>query len=309
MSAVGTPFISVVVPVFNGEVTIEACLESLLTQTYLRDRYEIIVVDNDSTDGTVDVIKRYPVRYVLEREVQSSYAARNRGIREATGDIIAFTDADCVASRDWLRQAVDAFAHERIGGVAGAIRSCEPQTLAQRYAVEKGALSQETALRANSFLPAVYTANAFYRKTVLEQAGLFDPLVKSGGDADLAWRVQERLGQSIAFCPEAIVYHRHRERIWDLLRQRKNYGYGSVVNYVKHRDQMGSRTLKHAYWEVCALSRTMGTLLGTVLRRVVGRRPKGRDDDLAVNSLDLLVFFAKKIGQLQAAVKYRIWYF
>ena len=304
------PYVSVVVPVFNGAGTIAECLQSLLAQAYPRDRYDVIVVDNHSTDETASIIKQHPVRYVFEGEIQSSYAARNRGIREAQGDLIASTDADCVASPQWIAQGVAAFTTEQVGGVAGAIRPREPRTIAQRYAVAKGMLSQETALQENSFRPAVYTANAFYRKTVLEQAGMFDPTVKSGGDADLAWRVQERLHLAITFAPEAIVYHKHRERVSELLRQRKNYGYGSVLNYLKYQDRMGRRTLKHAYWELASFGRKCGRFLKSVgaYTLTLGRGARW-GDQAAIEGLDVLAFLAKKAGQLEAAVKNRVWYF
>ncbi len=303
------PYVSVVVPVFNGEATIAACLESLVAQDYPKDRCEMIVVDNNSTDRTAAVAQSYPVRYVREDRIQGSYAARNRGIREAQGDIIAFTDADCVASPQWIQQGVAGFTDASVGGVAGAIQPLPPTTLAQRYATEKGALSQETALRGNSFRPAVYTANAFYRKAVLEQAGLFDPTVKSGGDADLAWRVQERLRLGIAFCPEAVVHHEHRDTVRALLRQRKNYGYGSVLNYLKHRDQMGPRTLKHAYWELRAFMGKCGAWLRSALRCLRHPRDAQARERVTLDGIDVLVFLAKKTGQLQAAVQHRVWYF
>ena len=303
------PFVSVVVPVFNGAETIGACLTALLAQDYPSDRREIIVVDNNSTDGTAAIVQTFAVRYVREEQVQSSYAARNRGIREARGELIAFTDADCVASPQWLRRGAAGFANASVGGVAGSIRPLPPATLAQRYASEKGALSQEKALAENSFLPAAYTANAFYPKVALERAGLFDPMVKSGGDADLAWRVQERLGLSIALCPDAVVQHEHRRTVRELLRQRRNYGYGSVLNYLKHRDRMGPRTLKHAYWELRAFTGKCGAWLRSVLRRL--RRPRDAQarERMALDGLDVLVFLAKKAGQLHAAVAHRVWYF
>ena len=201
------PFVSVVVPVFNGADVLGDCLASLVAQDYPKDRCEIIVVDNNSTDATAEIIRRHPVRYVFENAVQSSYAARNRGIRESRGEILAFTDADCRAQSDWLRRGAAALSDARVGGAAGRIEAEPPTTLAQRYAVEKRALSQETAMTGNSFKPAAYTANAFYRKVVLERVRLFDAAVKSGGDADLAWRVQERLGLAIAYCPDAVVLH------------------------------------------------------------------------------------------------------
>ena len=111
--AVTMPFVSVVVPVRNGERTIAACLESLLAQDYPKDKVEIIVVDNDSADHTAEIIQRYPVTYLLEREVRNPGGVRNRGMREVRGDIVAFTDGDCVAVQDWLQRGVAAFRQKR----------------------------------------------------------------------------------------------------------------------------------------------------------------------------------------------------
>ena len=98
------PFISIIVPVYNGENIIGACLKSLLAQDYPKDKYEVIAVDNNSKDKTADIIKEYSVHYLFESKVQGSYAARNTGVRHAKGEILAFTDADCVADKGWLKK-------------------------------------------------------------------------------------------------------------------------------------------------------------------------------------------------------------
>lgn len=91
------PFVSVIVPVYNSEDMIGECIEALLDQDYPKDRYEVIIVDNDSTDGTAEVIKRYPVKYVLEAEVHTSYAVENAGIRHARREAFGFCAAGHVA--------------------------------------------------------------------------------------------------------------------------------------------------------------------------------------------------------------------
>jgi len=307
--AAPAPFVSVIVPVYNGADTIGECLLAVANQDYPRDRYEIVVVDNNSTDETAKAIRQFPVRYVLETAVQSSYAARNRGVGEARGEVLAFTDADCVPDRQWLTRGVAACTQPGVGGVAGAVRPRTATTLAQRYAVQHEALSQDTAVRGNAYKPAAYTANAFYRKEAVERVGRFDPSVKSGGDAELAWKVQEQLGLSIALAPEAFVYHTHRAGVGELLRQRRNYGYGSVVNYAKRRDQMGRRTLRHSYWDAAAFARKSARFAGSALlcaatlglHRVWAERA-------ALDGLDVLVFVAKKRGQWAAALAHRVWY-
>jgi cellulose synthase/poly-beta-1,6-N-acetylglucosamine synthase-like glycosyltransferase len=308
VTANGLPFVSVIVPVHNGADTIEACVRALLAQDYPADRREIIVVDNNSSDGTADAVRALPVRCVAERGVQSSYAARNAGVAAARGEVLAFTDADCVPAADWLRRGVAAFADESVGGVAGAIRPLPPTTLAQRYAVEAQALSQEIAVSGNSYRPAAYTANAFYRRAAWDAAGGFDPHVRSGGDADLAWRVQERCGLRIAYVGNAIVAHRHRESVRGLLRQRRLYGYGSVINYAKYRGRMARRTWRHAYWDARAFGRRLGRALAAGAACAVCLGRGGRRERAALAALDVLVFGAMKLGQWQAAIARRVWY-
>src|SRR6476646_11757769 len=99
MDAKPLPKVSVVVPVYNGEETIKTCVESLVGLDYPRDRFEVLIVDNKSTDGTRRVVEKYPVTLLQEAAVQSSYAARNLGVARSSGEIIAFTDADCVPER------------------------------------------------------------------------------------------------------------------------------------------------------------------------------------------------------------------
>jgi glycosyltransferase involved in cell wall biosynthesis len=95
--------ISVIVPFYNSRNTIKACAEALLGQSYPAENYEIIMVDNNSTDGSADIVKFFPRICLLSEPEQGAYASRNRGIEIAKGSIIAFTDSDCVPSRDWLR--------------------------------------------------------------------------------------------------------------------------------------------------------------------------------------------------------------
>src|SRR3990170_3006911 len=100
------PKISVIVPVYNDAQRIGKCIESLLQQTYPHEKYEVIIIDNGSTDETREVIKKYPVKLLIEDKIQSSYAARNKGIKNAKGEVIAFTDSDCIPGNDWIERGV-----------------------------------------------------------------------------------------------------------------------------------------------------------------------------------------------------------
>jgi glycosyltransferase involved in cell wall biosynthesis len=102
------PFISVVVPVRNGEAMIGDCIESILACDYPGERHEVLVVDNASTDRTPEVVSEHPVRLLNEPQRGVSFA-RNRGIAESSGEILAFIDGDCLADPSWLRELARPF--------------------------------------------------------------------------------------------------------------------------------------------------------------------------------------------------------
>src|SRR5262249_8000316 len=127
------PAVSAVVPVRNGEATIRTCIEALLAQDWPRGALRLVVVDNRSTDATRAVVAEYPVRLLEERRVQSSYAARNRGVAVSHGDILAFTDADCVPDPGWVRALAAAIAQDGVGLAAGPIEAWRCERLVERY--------------------------------------------------------------------------------------------------------------------------------------------------------------------------------
>ena len=120
------PFISIVIPVYNGSQIIGHLLDSIQRLDYPVDRYQVLVVDNNSSDDLERVVAGYPVELLHERNVQSSYAARNLGARQARGEIVAFTDADCRVHPQWLRRLQVAFRDPAVGGAAGDLQGVEP---------------------------------------------------------------------------------------------------------------------------------------------------------------------------------------
>ncbi len=108
--------ISIIVPVHNNEMTIDSLLDSLLNQSYPNDKYEIIMVDNNSSDNTRKIISNYPVTLLDEQNIQSSYAARNRGVRGAKGKILAFTDGDCIPDRYWIATGIEKLLNTKYSG-------------------------------------------------------------------------------------------------------------------------------------------------------------------------------------------------
>lgn len=223
------PKVSVVIPVYNGEADLHELIACLLSQTYPKERVEYLLVDNNSSDNTLTCLHTaahhcpITIHPLSENQIQSSYAARNTGIRNAGGEIVAFTDADCRPQPQWLISLVQPFVNQNVAIVAGEIAAFPGTTMLERFADRQETLSQKHTL-ANKFCPYGQTANLAIRRIALEKAGLFRPHLSTGGDADICWRIQRENVGSLEFAPNAIVQHRHRTTFKELASQWKRYG-------------------------------------------------------------------------------------
>lgn len=222
------PKISVIIPIYNGEADLPELISCLQAQTYPTERVEYLFVDNGSHDATASLLERAATqniifRWLQEDQIQSSYAARNVGIRSATGEIIVFTDADCRPQPDWLSALIQPFTDSSIGIVAGEIAALLGKTLLEKHAARHNVLSQQHTLN-HSFCPYGQTANLAIRRQVLQQVGLFRPYLTTGGDADICWRIQQQTDWRLHFAPTAIVQHRHRATLPEYQKQWRRYG-------------------------------------------------------------------------------------
>lgn len=222
------PFISVVVPVLNREKTIGRCVESLLAMDY--PDFEVIVIDNGSTDRTRDIISRTHVTMIVEDE-GGAYAARNAGIRASRSEIVAFTDSDCTVNQDWLARIAQHYKDETVGGVGGHLVPERPANLVEEF-LSFGPLrifraGQTTVMKKKDrvFLSgALGSANMSYRREVLEEAEGFDPdFAVFCGAYDLCWRVQ-RAGHKVIYEPQAVVRHKLRGSLPGLVKQHFLFG-------------------------------------------------------------------------------------
>lgn len=223
------PRVSIIIPVYNGARTIASCLESVLNQTYPADGYDVIVVENGSTDETSTIAERYPIR-LFHSDRRGPAAARNLGLTQTDADVVAFTDADCVADAEWLSELVKPYADPEIGGVGGAILAYDhhSRTIAETFSEEHSPLVNFVSGE-HEFLPHLYTANASYRRSLLLETGAFDPRLVTAEDVDLAWRFQLQTGAGVCYSPQAIVYHHHRSTPAGLARQHRQYGFGEIL--------------------------------------------------------------------------------
>jgi GT2 family glycosyltransferase len=220
------PRVSVIVPVYNGQETILPCLHSLFGLRYPADRLELIVVDNGSTDDTPAIVGRLQDRLRIMREDRRGpAAARNRGIREASGDCIALTDADCVVDPDWLAELVQPLAAPEVGISGGRILSMEPCNRIERF----GEKIHDHRRALEEFEPPYAIAmNWASRRSVLLEAGLFDETLLRGEDVDLAWRIRAA-GFRLVYRHTALIYHRNERTLRGLLAEGYAHGYYAVA--------------------------------------------------------------------------------
>lgn len=199
--------ISVIVPFFNAARTLDRCLEALMLQDEPGGGYEVIAVDNNSADGARAVASRYPAVRLLSEPRQTSYAARNRGLRAARGRLIAFTDADCVPQRDWLRRLRDAMTDPTVMVVMGRDR---PAGRSRNLCLLSEYDHFKETFVMGSADPAIYyghTNNLIARRELFEQVGFFEERPR-GADVIFVHRVLRLHGtDAVRYEPRAIVEH------------------------------------------------------------------------------------------------------
>lgn len=298
------PTLSVIVPIYNGDRDIPGLVTQLLAQTYPPDRVEYLLVDNGSRDRTPELLEAAvaaaidqgrSLRVLHYTAVQSSYAARNAGIRAATGEILAFTDADCYPTPTWLAELIAGFVQPEVGAIAGEIQAFPSQNWLERYAERKQILSQQNTLH-HPFCPYGQTANLAVRARIFQQIGLFRPYLTSGGDADWCWRMQREGSWQLAFAPRAVIQHHHRSTLRELRRQWYRYGCSNRYLHDLHAIQLmrpltqREITYRLSRWLAKELPRSTWQWL----------RGQGTAIDLAVTPLDLVCAHARDRGQREA---------
>ena len=287
--APAAPDVSVVVPVYNAERTLAACLDSLLAQDYPRERYEIVAVDNRSTDGTAAILAGYAGRVrVVREDRRGPAAARNRGLAAARGAAIALTDSDCIVEPAWLGRIVAPLADPAVGVAGGRILSVRPCNGIEAFGEEIHDHEKAIAVWAP---PYVITMNWAARRAVFAEAGGFDEAFLRCEDVDLAYRIVQR-GYRAVYVPDAIVRH-HNERTWrGLAAEGFVHGLHSVQAIRKHAAFLAAHGHRSFSWRSYA---AIGAALGDAIA--------GRERERA---LCVAVFnAAKKLGKLAGSARFR----
>ena len=244
--------ISVIIPVHNGESTIEKCLDSIIDQSI--SEFEVVVVDNASNDATRDLIGVYSIKdprikYVFEGRKGRGHA-RARGIECSNGSIMAWTDSDCVVPHNWLEQLTgpilrgeEMVVQGNEDSIGSGYWSTQTQLAGQRY--------MDDQVKQPPYIDHVDTKNLAIRRDLLLEIGGFDSRLKSSEDFELKIRLK-KAGKRIFYMRDLYVKHHHRERFRELFRRRFEQGYWVAVIFYMHRDFFDSEkepdnTIKSMY--------------------------------------------------------------
>ncbi len=231
---------SIVTPAKNAEKTIGKCMENLLNQNYPKQKYEIIVVDNNSTDKTTDAIKQYPVKYLLEKKPGAA-ATRNLGIKNANGKIIAFIDSDRYADKNWLAKAKEEFDKKRINLLAGEVKPEKGASRVEKILVDWG-MDQQCSVESGY----AATCNLFAERRTFKKVGLFDEkdLWLDAEDVEFCLRAKDH-GFKLEFSPEVIVYYKPRTLGGAIKREfRRGRAAAHVRRLAKNRAYLANITKK-----------------------------------------------------------------
>lgn len=276
------PPVSVIVP-FAGSAEELAAVVRLFAGLRREPGDEVIVVDNGP--GHRPAPAAAGVSVLWAGEIASSYHARNAGARAAGGEWLVFCDSDTEPVGALLDAYFDPSPAARTGILAGGVRDhVIGSGLAAQLARETASMSQERTLR-NPYMPYAITANLAVRAEAFEEAGGFEPSVRSAGDADLCWRLQ-RLGWRLEERHAASVLHRNRESMPALWRQRLRHGAGAAWLEERYPGSMPR-------WGIAALARDSARELLAALAALV----RGERDRAAVRAAIPTGWWAFEIGR------------
>ena len=224
------PFVSVIIPVFNDSLQVKKLINILKDQSYPRESFEIIVINNSSTDDLSVVSKISGIIFLNEYHTQSSYAARNRGISISRGEILCFLDSDCLPDRHWLENGIKtmgSFGAHLVGGNV-IFEISKKATAAEYY----DSVTNMQAKRNIQKLGVTTTVNLFLKREVIDKTGVFPENLRSGADIYYTALAVNR-GFKLVYSPDAFVTHPAR-KFKQLMKKARRVGSGKrkVSEYI-----------------------------------------------------------------------------
>lgn len=230
MSIVMYPQVTVLIPTKNVCNYIDEVIQSILDLDYPKGNTEIIILDAFSTDGTIEVLSKYPVKII--QEDCNPPTAYNHVLDKVKSEIIAFGDGDAIVDKNWLKQLVKHLNNTKVAGAGGLCLTANKDKLVPRII---GYELQNRYERMPNDISRITTMNVIYKKSVLQEVSGFNEELDTGYDAEVGHKMI-RLGYKISFDREAIVYHYHRSNLRSFFKQQYTYGLSVAKMYLKNRD-------------------------------------------------------------------------
>jgi glycosyltransferase involved in cell wall biosynthesis len=263
--------VTVVVPVRDGAETIGDLLAALGAQVPPPAAAEIVVVDNGSTDGTADIVRRFDVR-LAQAQTPGPSAARNVGLAVARGDVVAYLDADTLPTRRWLVEILAPFEDPAVVLVGGATIGFAPETPAQRFVASQMEASAFEHSVSRALFPFAASRNLAVRCEPARAVGGWAEDMPTAEDMDFCFRLSRATGAPLAHSPGAIVLHRDRASDRALRDQAWSYGEGLAHMYLRYPEVAG--------WDAAKTGRLV-RILAVRSSRPWALRLRGRPADSA----------------------------
>jgi glycosyltransferase involved in cell wall biosynthesis len=205
--------ISLYIPCYNAEKSINDCLQSVFNQSYKID--EILIIDDGSQDRTVEIAERYPVRIIRHKQNKGLAACRNTAFRKANNEFIASLDSDCIADPKWLTQLVNCFSDDDIAGAGGIL--IDRYTLSTADTWRSVHMAQHWGAELIEYPPFLYGNNTLFRKKSIEKAGFYNEKYRTNyEDLDICMRIYN-CGFKLIYNPKAHVEHLRKDTIKSVL--------------------------------------------------------------------------------------------
>jgi GT2 family glycosyltransferase len=217
-----TPFVSVVVATYNRKKMLGGCIDSLFNQTYPKERYEVIIINDGSTDGTEDILNEYAKRAPcgfkwFTQDNRGQTVAFNLGVKNSIGEIVCITGDDCIADNACIQNLIKGYDLKEVGAVGGRIMGMKTDGFVENYTEKNRMFSQEDFI--NHFIVG---GNSSYRKSVLDEINGFDEFFRHGQDTEICMRIRLK-GYFLRYAHESVIYHKHKSTVCGILEQLYRY--------------------------------------------------------------------------------------
>ena len=252
---------SVIIPAYNASKVLPRCLDALQNQSF-PGKFDVIVVDDGSKDNTAEIAKGFKGVRVFSQQNAGPAVARNAGAKQAQGEIVVFTDADCVPSKNWLKKMVAPFSDPMVVGVQGAYKTRQKEIIARFTQVEVE--YRYKRLKNSKKIDWIGSYSAAYRRDIfLEETGFLSSFpTASGEDPELSYRLAEKK-YKLVFKEDATIYHFHPVSLFDLMKKKFTHAKWRLLLYSLHPEKTvrDSYTPQGLKFEILAVFGTIFALL------------------------------------------------